>query len=120
MNLLTRPQHAGVDILTVVVFALAPVVLGLEGTAASLSYVLAGVHLLMTLLTAGLPGAPGNLVPLPLHGLVEAVVGIALGLLGWLAFDGTEQALYLVMAALILLVFAITPYISSPSNERSE
>lgn len=115
MNILTRAQHAGVDILTVVVFALAPLVLGLEGSAATLAYILAGVHLLMTLLTAGLPGAPGNLVPLALHGLVEAVVGVALGLIGWLAFDGTEQAFYLVMAALILLVFAITPYSGSPS-----
>lgn len=115
MNLLTRAQHAGVDILTVAVFALAPAVLGLEGTAATLAYVLAGVHLLMTLLTAGLPGAPGRLVPLPVHGLVEAVVGVALGLIGWLAYDGTEQAFYLVMAALILLVFAITPYLAPSS-----
>jgi hypothetical protein len=113
MNLLTPTQHAGIDVLTVVVFALAPVALGLGGTAATLSYALAGVHLLMTLLTAGLPGSPGRLVPLPLHGLVEAVVGVALGLVGWLAFDGTEQAFYLVMAALILLVFAITPYLGS-------
>jgi hypothetical protein len=115
MNLLTRAQHAGVDILTVVVFALAPVVLGLEDTAATLAYVLAGVHLLMTLLTADLPRSPGRLVSLPLHGLVEAVVGVALGLIGWLAYDGTEQAFYLVMAALILLVFAITPYMDSSS-----
>jgi len=113
MNLLTRAQHAGFDILTVAVFALAPTVLGLEGTAATLSHVLAGVHLLMTLLTGGLPVSPVSLVPLPLHGLVEAFVGVALGLIGWLAYDGTEQVFYLVTAALILLVFAITPYLES-------
>lgn len=110
MNILTTAQHAVLDIVTVIVFALAPVVLGLEGTAATIAYILAAVHLLMTLLTAGLPGVPGRLVPLPLHGLVEASVGVVLGLVGWLAFDGTAGAFYLVMAAVILLVFAITPY----------
>lgn len=111
MNLLTRAQHAGVDILTVVIFAVAPLALGLEGSAGTLAYILAGVHLLMTLSTAGLPGTPASVVPLPLHGLIEAVVGVVLGLVGWLAYDGTEQAFYLVMAALLLLVFAITPYL---------
>lgn len=113
MNILTRAQHAGIDILTVVVFALAPLVLGLEGSAATLAYILAGIHLLMTLVTAGLPGSPGNFLPLALHGLIEAAVGVVLGLIGWLVYDGTAQAFYLVMAALILLVFAITPYLDS-------
>lgn len=113
MNLLTRTQHAALDVITVVVFALAPAVLGLTGAAAVLSYVLAGAHLIMTLLTAGLPGAPGRVIPLALHGLVEAGVAVVIGVVGWLGFAGTAQAFYLVMAALILLVFAITPYLDS-------
>lgn len=115
MNILTRAQHAALDIFTVVVFAAAPLVLGLEGSAATLAYILAGVHLVMTLLTAGLPGVPGRILPLALHGLIEAVVGVAIALIGWLVYDGTAQAFYLVMAALILLVFAITPYLDTSS-----
>lgn len=111
MNLLTRGQHLVFDVLTVVVLVFAPRVLGFEGSAVVLAYVLAGIHLLMTFLTSGLPGSPGRLVPLPLHGLVEAAVGSALGLVGWLAYDGTEQAFYLVVGAVMLLVFAITPYL---------
>lgn len=111
MNLLTRAQHSYVDIIVVVAFGLAPAVAGLESGAAVLSYALAAGHLLMTLLTAGLPFSPGRLIPLPLHGLVEAVVGIGLGLTGWLVFDGGEQAFFLVMAAVILAVFALTPYL---------
>ncbi len=117
MNLLTRGQHVALDLVVVFGFALAPTVLGLEGSAATLAHVLAGVHLVMTSLTAGLPGVPVRILPLALHGLVEALVGFVLGLVGWLAYDGTEQAFYLVMAALILLVFTITPYLET-SSER--
>lgn len=111
MNLLTRAQHALADVVAILVFALGPTVLSLEGGAAGLSYALALVHLVMTLLTDGLPATPGRLIPLPLHGLVEAGVGVGLGLVGWLAFDGTAQAFYLVMAAVILAVFVVTSYI---------
>lgn len=111
MNLLTKAQHGYIDLITVAGFAAAPIVLGLEGGAAMLSYSLAVVHLVMTMLTAGLPLAPGRFVALALHGLIEAGVGIVLGLIGWLAFDGPEQAFFLVMAALILVVFAVTPYL---------
>lgn len=111
MNLITRTQHAYFDAATVLVFALAPIVIGLEGAAAGLSYALAGVHLLMSLLTSGLPGSPGRLISLPLHGLLEAVVGIALAVIGWLGLEGGEQLFFLVMAGLILLVFALTPYL---------
>lgn len=111
MNLLTRAQHAYLDALVVVVFALAPLMFGLDGAGAALSYVLAGVHLIMSLVTADLPGAPQRIIPLPLHGLIEAAVAVALGLVAWLIFDSTEQVFFLVMAAVILLVFAITPYV---------
>lgn len=113
MNLLTRAQHSFLDVLVVIVFALAPATLGMTGAAATLSYILAAVHLGMSLLTADLPGAPLRVIPLPLHGLIEAAVGVILGVVAWLAFDGTEQTFYLVIAAVILLVFAITPYTRS-------
>lgn len=111
MNLLTREQHVVLDFATVIVFALAPLVVDLGGAAATLSYALAVIHLLMTLITSGLPRVPGRLIPLALHGMVEAVVGVVLGFVGWLAFAGRDQAFYLVMAAVILLVFALTPYL---------
>lgn len=115
MNLLTRAQHGYLDAIMVAVFALAPVTLGLDGAGAALSYVLAGVHLIMSLVTADLPGAPQRIIPLPLHGLIEAALAVALGLVAWLVFDSTEQVFFLVMAAVILLVFAITPYVGESS-----
>lgn len=115
MNLLTRTQHSYLDVLVVIVFALAPAMFDMTGAAATLSYILAAVHLGMSLLTADLPGAPFGLIPLPLHGLIEAAVGVILGVIGWLAFDGTDQTFFLVIAVLILLGFATTPY-----TQRSE
>lgn len=115
MEILSPRQHAWVDIAAVVVFALAPPILGLEGAAAAVSYVLAGIHLVVTLLTAGLPGAPLTVIPLALHGLVESVVGIALALIGLIFFDGTAAGYFIVMGAIVLAVFVVTNY--TPSGD---
>ena len=111
MNLLTRAQHGYLDLVLVVAFVVAPLALDFSAGATTLAYVLGGVHLIMTLTTAGLPVSLGGLIPLPLHGLVEAVVGVVLGLLGWLVFEGDAGAFYLVVAAVTLLVFAVSPYL---------
>ena len=110
MNVISPRQHGYIDLVTVVVFALAPLILGLDGAAAILSYVLAVVHLAMTVVTAGLPVSLRGDIPLALHGLVEMGVGLVLALVGWLGFDGTAGNFYLVMAAVILAVFAVTAY----------
>ena len=51
MKLITPTVHGYLDYLTVVVFLLAPKLLGLEGLPALLSWTLAGVHLALTLVT---------------------------------------------------------------------
>lgn len=111
MNLVSLRQHAMLDFLTVMVFALAPPVIGLEGGAATLSYLLAGVHLLMSLLTRSLPWSAASVVPIALHGLVEASVGVILGVLGLTVFDGPAGTFFIVMGAIILAVFVVTPYL---------
>lgn len=110
MRILKPSAHGVLDLVTVAIFALAPSVIGFGGGAEALSYVLAVVHLLMTLITGGLPVSVARLVPFPLHGIVEVVVGAALGLIGWLAFEGRAQAFYLIMGLVILLVFIVSDY----------
>ena len=51
MNILTPRAHGYLDYVVVVVFLLAPVVFGLTGFPAVLSYLLAVVHLALTLLS---------------------------------------------------------------------
>ena len=101
-----RPRaHRVLDMLTVVGFAVAPFILRLSGPAAWLAWVLAAVHLLMTLATAFPDGAPGP-VPFRMHGIVELLVGIVLPVVpfvvGW---TGAARWFYLVAGIVILLVW---------------
>jgi len=73
MRVIAAGLHRMLDFVTVLGFALAPVVLGLTGLAATLAYVLAAVHLALTLLTH-FPGRAARPVSLVLHGAIEGVV----------------------------------------------
>ena len=97
------------DYATVLLFAAAPAVLGLGGLAATLSYALAGIHLLMTLGT-DFPLGVASVVPFRLHGVVEVVVGAVLVALAFLLFDATARTFYLVMGLVILAVWWTTDY----------
>lgn len=113
-----RPTvHRQLDFVTVVAFAVAPFVLSLSGPAAWLAWALAAVHLLMTLATA-FPGGPARPVPLPLHGGVELVVGIALLILplavGW---SGAARWFYMGAGAVILVVRLASTYQAAGPGE---
>src|SRR2546427_8876168 len=96
MRVIGARLHRVLDFVTVAGFALAPAVLGLAGFAATLAYVLAVVHLALTLLTH-FPGSAARPVSLVLHGAIEGVVGLALLLLPWLVgWMGTARTFFLV------------------------
>ncbi len=76
-------QHAVLDYLTVLVFALAPTLLPLSGIAALLSYALAIVHLLVTICT-DFPGGGQRWLPLSWHGMIELMVSPVLMVAPWL------------------------------------
>jgi hypothetical protein len=110
MKILSPRLHAVLDYVTVVLFALAPTVLGLTDLPALVAYVLAGVHLTLTLLTK-FPGGVLPVVSLRLHGLIELIVGPALIALPWLAgFAGTSVIFYVVMGLTISLVWYLSEY----------
>jgi hypothetical protein len=110
MRFLSAAVHQVLDFVTVVAFALAPTILGLSGFAATLAYVLAVVHLAMTLLTRFSPNG-SRPVPLRLHGAVEFIVGIALLALPWLLqWEGTPRTFYVAAGAVILIVWAVSRY----------
>lgn len=112
MNIISPRLHGYVDYLSVIIFLVAPAVLGLAGTAALISYVLAAVHLAMTLATR-FPLGVVSLVPLPLHGWVERIVGpvlIVLSFVPAVAATATEQWFYLVMGVGILAVGLVSNY----------
>jgi hypothetical protein len=77
VKILTPRIHGFLDFLVVIVFFLAPLVFNLPGLAAVVSYLLGGVHLVLTLLTASLPGA-AEAIPLTVHGAIELLISIVL------------------------------------------
>ena len=110
MRIISVGLHRGLDFVTVVAFALAPVVLALTGLAATLAYVLAVVHLALTLLTH-FPEGARRPVPLLLHGAIEAVVGVALIVLPWVVgWQGAPRTFYVAAGVVILAVWVGTGY----------
>ena len=110
MHAMISPRaHGLLDAIVVAVFALAPSLLGLAGRAATLCYVLAGVHLAMTLLT-DFPAGAARVIPFPLHGTVELIVGIVLPVLGLLLFEDTARWFFVAMGVVILATWALTTY----------
>src|SRR5271167_2019964 len=74
MKLISHINHGILDYITIAVFALAPSLVGFAGTAALISYVLAAIHLTMTLLT-NMPLGVLKIIPMKLHSIVEMLVG---------------------------------------------
>jgi len=103
-----------VDYLVVAWFLAGPNVFEFAGTAATIAYVLAGVHGLLTVATS-FPMGLVKVIPFPLHGLIEVGVAILLFALPWVAgFSGDEVAknFYVGAGAGVLVVFLITDYLA--------
>lgn len=110
MKILSPTQHGYLDYLTVVIFLLAPSLIGLSGMAGTIAYLLAGIHLAMTLVTDFPLGVVKKLT-FTIHWWVERVVGPVLVLLPFvLGFEGTALRFYIVIGIVIILVGLLTDY----------
>jgi hypothetical protein len=112
MKPISLTLHGAIDYLAVLIFAAAPTVIGLSGWPAALSYALAGVHLLMTLLT-DFPAGVIKLVLVALHNWVERIVGPVLIILAFVPLNGaTQNARFFfgTMGVVILIVERLTAY----------
>ena len=86
--------------------------MGLSGASAIISYVLAAVHLALTLTTA-FPMGVVKVIPFPVHGTLELIVSIALLALPWLAGFADQAAarnFYVGAGVVIFLVWLTTDY----------
>ncbi len=112
MKLISPYAHGVVDYLTVVLFLAAPFLFALSPVATAICYILAGVHLLMTILT-GFDLGGVWLIPFALHGIVEFVVAALLIAGPWLIgepFSGNDIGFFMVMGALIFVVWLLSDY----------
>jgi len=112
MKIISPRVHGYLDYVTVVVFLLAPTLIGLTGFPAILAYVLAGVHLIMTMATH-FPLGIVKLIPLPIHGWIERVVGPLLVLVSFvpaITVETPARIFYIVMGVVIIVVGLLTEY----------
>jgi hypothetical protein len=115
MKFISPKIHGIIDFLVVLFLIASPMLFGLSGFVAIFTYALAIVHLILTLLTdfgAGL----FKVIPLPLHGIIELIVGIGLIVLGFTLFKdtGTGKVFYIGFGAAVLLTWLFTNYKSTP------
>lgn len=104
--------HGILDYLMVPVFFLAPTLFGFDGLPANIARTLAGVHLVLTGLTA-MPLGLVKVIPFKIHGALEVVVGLALIGLPWaLGFAQVSAArnFFLGVGILILIVAMLTDF----------
>ena len=116
MKILSDTTHGILDYLTVALFVLAPSLFGFSGTAALISYALAGIHLVMTLLT-NMPLGVVKIVPMKLHAFVEMLVGpvLVVGALALPALVTGGRGLFVAAGILMFLVWLLSHY--GPESE---
>jgi hypothetical protein len=107
VKIISDRMHGMLDYLTVVIFALAPSLIGLTDLAALASYALAVIHLGMTLITR-MPLGVVKLIPM----IVELMVGPVL-LVGGLLVPGlptVSRTFFVVMGLVIFAVWLLSSY----------
>ena len=113
MKVLSPSAHGVLDYMTVVFFALAPFLFELQGTYATVCYVLAGGYLLITLLT-DFPLGVMRVIPFPVHGSFELVSGpmfiIAPWLFGFADDNPTARNLFVASGLVFLVVWFLTDW----------
>jgi hypothetical protein len=111
LKFLNDRVHGMLDYTVVLVFALAPTLLGVVGPSAVLCYVLAVVHLVMTLFT-DMPLSLKKVIPIGVHGTIEVIVGLAILIAPWIFSDllASGQLFFTFMGALIFFVWATSNY----------
>lgn len=120
MTRLPASVHRSLDMVAVIAFLAMPILLGLSGPPAMLSYALAAIHLVVTLSTK-FPDTGHKLISLRAHGVVELVVGIVLIVLPWVVgWTDVARTYYVAVGVILLIVWAASNYGRQYGAERAQ
>ena len=112
MKKLSPAAHGVVDYLTVLLLFISPTLFKMETAGSALSYALAIVHLVLTLLT-DFPGGALKVIPLRVHGLIELIVSIGL-LAVAISFrflgDSVSFYFYFIFSVILFIVWIASEY----------
>lgn len=121
MKILNPRVHGYIDYLAVLYFLAAPSLFGFTGLPATIFYVLAAAHLILTLLTA-YPLGVVKIIPFPLHGAIELLAGIALVALPWLLgfanSDVLARNIYVASGAVLFVAWLVTDYKTAEISQQ--
>ena len=112
MKVISPRLHGYLDFLTVILFLLAPTLLGLSQIPAMLAYGLAVVHLIVTL-ASDFPFGVIRIIPFSVHGWIERIVGpslIALPFIFGFANEEIARNFYIAVGLVIIAVGVLTDY----------
>ena len=112
MKLISPRIHGYLDIVTVLLFLLAPTLFGLNQLPAWLAYSLAVVHLIVTL-TSDFPLGIVKIIPFPIHGWIERIVGPTLVAIPFILDFSTDEIarnFYIAAGIVIIAVGLLTDY----------
>lgn len=115
MKILNATTHGIADYLVVIFLLASPMLFGLVGMAATFTYALGVVHLVLTLATRTKLGLI-KVIPFSVHGMIELVVSVALvGVAIWFGSEGDALAktFYLGFAGAVFITWLITDYRSA-------
>ncbi len=120
MKVVSPRTHGYFDFLTVVIFLLAPTLLGLSELPAMLAYALAGVHLIVTL-ASDFPFGVIKFIPFTIHGWIERLVGpslIALPFIFGFADEEVARNFYVAMGLIVIVLGLLTDYKGVESDQK--
>ncbi len=112
MKIVSPRIHGYLDFLTVAIFLLAPTLFGLSQLPAMLAYVIAGVHLIVTI-GSDFSFGVFKLIPFTIHGWIEHLVGPALIALPFISGFADEEAarnFYIGVGLIVLVLGFLTDY----------
>lgn len=121
MKIISSRFHGILDYLTVIFLFAAPTLFKMEGTIATFTYALAGIHFVLTALTNFEFGLI-KVIPFAIHGLIEMVVAVVLAAIAfWFNYKGSELGFYFYigLALIILIVFIFTDFKHVSKNRMS-
>lgn len=112
MKILGASVHGLLDYVAVALFAAVPTLFGLVGLPAALLYVLAAVHLLVSLATR-YPFGLLKRIPFNAHGLLELVVAVGLAAAPWLlgfSDQATTRSVYIGLGLVLFAIWLLSDY----------
>src|ERR1700710_167896 len=111
MKFISPKVHGIIDLLVVIFLLASPTLFDFTRFTAVFTYALAGVHLVLTLVTDYEVGIIKAL-PFFLHGSIEFIVGDVLIALGYTLFnnDVTSKLFYICFGTVVLLTWLVTDY----------